>query len=371
MNTHPHLEEALQRDLNAIRGKVAEMARRSEAALKASLRALTEGNRQAAYSVILRDQFIDELEKELDRLCLEFLARHQPVAGDLRFIFATIQINRQLERIGDYAESIARQVLQASAAEPPALREHFLELGHLAVHMLRDAAHSFLERDADLARRTMAIEERANVLRHTINAELKELVEQGTLSPDSLTPLMTAARRFERVTDQAKNLCEEVLYLCTGEFAKHQSAEGFRILFVDSTNSGLSQMAEGIGNALGLLGFVFHSAGVTPEPVDPRMVSFMAGKGINLSRQTSKSLDQLPGREHYQVVVSLDEAGRQAASALGGKAVHFTWKMKDPLAADSPEALRRGLEQAFETLTVQIKELAGAILEEPKQETKP
>jgi len=79
----------------------------------------------------------------------------------------------------------------------------------------------------------------------------------------------------------------------------------------------------------------------------------------------------LPGHDHCQVVVSLDEAGRQAASALGGKAVHFTWKMKDPLAADSPEALRRGLEQAFETLTVQIKELAGAILEEPKQETKP
>ncbi len=356
----------MQRDINLICSKVAEMARLSEIALKASVRALTEANRQLAYSVILRDQFIDELEKELDRLCLEFLARHQPVASDLRFIFATIQVNRQLERIGDYAESIARQVLQASAGELAALREKFLELGHLAVHMLRDAAHSFLERDADLARRTMAIEERANLLRHNINAELKELVEGGKLPPDSLTPLMTAARRLERVTDQAKNLCEEVLYLCTGEFAKHQSPEGFRILFVDSTNAGLSQMAEGIGNALGLAGFVFHSAGLTPEPVEERLVSFLAGKGINISRQTSKSLDQLPGREHYQVIVSLDEPSRQAVSALDGKAVHFDWHIKYPSAGEAPAAATSMLEHAFESLTAHIKELAGAILNEPQ-----
>ena len=107
----------------------------------ASLEALTERNRQSAYSVILRDRYIDELETELDRLCLEFLARHQPVAGHLRFIFATILINREIERIGDYAESIARQVLVVSALEPQPPYAKFIELGDLSLHMMRDAVH--------------------------------------------------------------------------------------------------------------------------------------------------------------------------------------------------------------------------------------
>src|SRR5262249_42598163 len=83
LNTHSYLEETLQRDIGLIETKILEMSGLSERALEASLQALIRANRQLAYSVILRDQYIDELETELDRLCLEFLVRQQPVAGHL------------------------------------------------------------------------------------------------------------------------------------------------------------------------------------------------------------------------------------------------------------------------------------------------
>jgi phosphate transport system protein len=101
-----HLEATLQRDISFIRGKVQEMAGRCEQALTSCVKALQESNRQLAYSVILRDRYSDELEKQVDRLCLEFIIRQQPVAGHLRFVYSTIKINAELERIGDYAESI-------------------------------------------------------------------------------------------------------------------------------------------------------------------------------------------------------------------------------------------------------------------------
>jgi len=63
-----HFEESLERDIKLIRGKVLRMAELAERALKGSLQALLESNRQLAYSVILRDKNIDELEKEIDRL---------------------------------------------------------------------------------------------------------------------------------------------------------------------------------------------------------------------------------------------------------------------------------------------------------------
>ena len=66
------------------------------------------------YSIILRDTFIDALDREIDRLCLEFIIRQQPVGMHLRFAAAAIKINLELERVGDYAKSIAKQGLKLS-----------------------------------------------------------------------------------------------------------------------------------------------------------------------------------------------------------------------------------------------------------------
>ena len=357
--------------MDLIRSKVAEMAGLGERALKASLRALLERNRQLAYSVILRDQYIDEVETELNRLCLEFLVRQQPVASQLRFVFTTIQINKELERIGDYAESIARQVLAVSALEPQPPLTRFVELGNLSVAMLRDAVRSFLEEDPDLAWRTMATEEQGNTLRSAINAELMDLSRKGQLPTAGLNPLMTIARRFERVTDQAKNLCEEVLYMCTGEVTKHKGGDAFRILFFDSSNACLSQMAEGIGNAMSLPRFVFSSAGIIPQPVDERAVKFMAQKGIDLSRQTSKSLEQVPQWEQYQVVIALSAQARESLPIRAKKTICLTWPVPDPAQIEAtPDAKVAAFESAFQFLQSHIRELVGAILEQPQTEQK-
>ena len=371
MSTPIHFEETLQRDIGLVRAKVKEMAVLSERALHASLQALVQRNRQLAYGVILRDQYIDELETDLNRLCLEFLVRHQPVAGHLRFVFTAIQINKELERIGDYAESVARQVLTVSGLEPQPPTALFVELGELSIRMVREAVESFVQQDADQATRTMVMEEEANTLRNSINAELAELSRKNQLPAAALTPLMTIARRFERVTDQAKNLCEEVLYMCTGEFTKHKGADAFRILFFDLDNACLSQMAERIATAQRQPRFVFSSAGAAPRPLDERVVKFMAGKGIAISGQQSKPLEQVPDWQHFQVVVALGAQSRKAFPSRPGKTIFFTWSIKDPAAAGGPpDPAPAAFESAYQSLESHIKELLAAILEEPSNESK-
>jgi len=328
-------------------------------------------NRQLAYGVILRDQYIDELETDLNRLCLEFLVRHQPVAGHLRFVFTAIQINKELERIGDYAESVARQVLAVSGLEPQPPTALFVELGELSIRMVREAVEAFVQQDADQATRTMVMEEQANTLRNSINAELAELSRKNQLPAAALTPLMTIARRFERVTDQAKNLCEEVLYMCTGEFTKHKGADAFRILFFDLDNACLSQMAEGIATAQRQPRFVFSSAGSAPQPIDELVVKFMAGKGIAISGQQSKPLEQVPDWQHFQVVVALGAQSRKAFPSRPGKTILFTWPIKDPTAAGGPsDPAPAAFESAYQSLESHIKELLAAILEQPSNESK-
>jgi phosphate transport system protein len=358
-----HLEATLQRDIDLIRGKIQEMARRCEQALNTCLKALQESNRQLAYSVILRDRYIDELEKQVDRLCLEFIIRQQPVAGHLRFVYSTIKINAELERIGDYAESIARQILKLAKYDLKAFHPQFVEIANLSIPMLHASVQAFIEQNAELARKSMAIEDEVDVLRHKINAAILKAQSESRIPLEALTPLMTVARRLERVSDQAKNICEEVLYICTGESYKHQGTEATRILFVDQTNSSVSQMAEAVANSFGQPRLVFTSAGIDPKPVEPTLIEFLKQKGIEMRRAVSKSIQQVPNLEHYQVVVVFDPEVKKSLPELPSKLVTLEWAVKDPSAAGgSATDLKAAYESTYRFIQEHITDLSEAIL---------
>jgi phosphate transport system protein len=358
-----HYEATLQRDIDLIRSKVLEMSNLAAKALQDALKAVVERNRQAAYSVILRDQNIDDLEKQIDRLCLEFLVRQQPVAGHLRFVYATIKINAELERIGDYAESIARQALKiAHLPEVPAAKR-FEEIANYSIPMLRDAARAFTDQNAELAKTTMIVEEKVDELRNQINAELLGMRQQDRIPLEALTPLMTIARRFERVSDQAKNICEEVLYMCTGEYSKHKGTEVLRVLFVDERNSCRSQMAEGIANSLGQPSLVFASAGINPQPMDPATVKYMKEKGIDISRQHSKSVEQIPNFDHYQVIIALAKEAEKVFPPPPTKTVSLGWTVQDPSKVmGTPEQVKAAYDATYQYICEHINDLAEAIL---------
>jgi phosphate transport system protein len=352
-----HLEASLQRDSDLIRGKIQDMSGRCEQALTTCLKALQESNRQLAYSVILRDRAIDELEKQIDRLCLEFIIRQQPVATHLRFVYSTIKINAELERIGDYAESIARQILKLAKYDLKSFHPQFVEIANLSIPMLHTAVQCFLDQNAELARKTMAVEDEVDVLRHKINATLLRAHSENKFPIEALTPLLTIARRLERVSDQAKNICEEVLYICTGESYKHQGAEVIRVLFVDQDNACASQIAEALANSMSRPKLVFASAGLDPKPVDPDVIKFLRSKGIDVGRPASKSVQQVPNLDHYQVLVALGTDVKKALPVTGNKVITLEWALKD-LHAEPHGAY----DEIYRTLHEHITDLSEAIL---------
>jgi phosphate transport system protein len=360
-----HYEEHLQRDLDRIREKVSAMAQLADRALRDSLQALLENNLTLAYSVILRDQYIDELEKEIDRLALEFLVRQQPVSVHLRFAYATIKINLELERIGDYAESVARQVLKVSAFHNKLPLKDFKELAEISIPMLRDSVKAFVTQNAALAREAMVNEDKADMLRAKVDAELLQLFQAGTIPVAALGPLQTVARRFERVADQARNMCEETLYMCTGEYMKHRGAEVLRILFVDENNSCRSQMAEGIANKLNQDGFVFSSAGLEARGLDWRTVEFLKEKGIDIAHHKPKSVGQIPNLDHYHVIIALAREAKKVFPAPPTKVVGLDWAVEDPsTGAGSLADVRDAYEQTFQYINTHVRELVQALVED-------
>jgi phosphate transport system protein len=359
----PHFEETLQRDIERIRSKVREMAALAVLSLNGAMAALAEKSRQLSYSVILRDQRIDELEKEIDRLCLEFIVRQQPVAGTLRFAYVTIKINSELERVGDYAESMARQVLRLEGMQLDFPLDRIQEMARHAIPMLHDSVEAFVMQDTELAKRTMEAEELVDRLRHALNTDLLQSLQSKRIPLESLAPLMTIVNRLERVGDQAKSICQEVLYMCTGEYTKHSGSETFRVLFLDEYNACRSQMAEAIGNALGHPKFVFSSAGLEQRPIDPKTIEFLRSKKLDLSRHTSKQLVQIPHLDEYQILVALAKEAHRAFPPPPTKAVALDWSIADPSQVQgTPEEVRAAYEASYEFLYRHIHDLVEALL---------
>jgi protein-tyrosine-phosphatase len=281
----------------------------------------------------------------------------------LRFAYAAIKINAELERIGDYAESIARQVLKVMHLDPFPLLEQYQEIANISRPMISEAVRSFLESDGELASQTMEIERKTDELRDQISNNIFELHSAGKIKLEAVTPLLTIARRFERATDQAKNICEEALYLTTGEYAKHRRSAQWRILFVDQRHSCLSRMAEAIGRSLASDRLVFESAGLDPAPPDPFAESFLAGKGVALPANPPRTLAEVPDLAHVQVLVSFGDQVKQALPSAVSKTVRLQWPVMDPsVTQGSPDQLHAAYESAFGDLCANIKDLAEAIL---------
>src|SRR5262245_49212996 len=113
-----HLEEKVQHDTDVLRRRLRRMADLVLTSLDDAVAAVANRDRRLAYQVVLQDNRVDVLERHIDRLCQEFLVRHMPVAGQLRFVVAVVKVNSELERIGDYAEAIARRAVTLSQYPP-------------------------------------------------------------------------------------------------------------------------------------------------------------------------------------------------------------------------------------------------------------
>ena len=174
--------------------------------------------------------------------------------------------------------------------------------------------------------------------------------------------------RFERAADQATNVCQEVIYMCTGEYAKHKGTEVYRVLFVDEHQSCRALMAQAIGNQLAQPKFIFVSAGLDPQPTDPKTTNFLASRGIEDTRTSLLPVDHVPNFDHYDLIVALADSARSVFPPPPTKTVCLDWSIRDPSSVTgSDEEVQAAYERAYEYLRSHITDLVEAILgDEPR-----
>ena len=214
----------LQKEIEKVRKKLVFLSAVVSESLHNAVKSFENMDLELAKSVVQKDFEIDELEVEVEEDCLKILALYQPVAVDLRFLIAVIKINNDLERIGDFAVSLADKVENLSGYER---RNTFFDISTMASKvesMLRSAVDALLNMDASLARSVcLADQEVDNLKREARLAIIKRMVEcTSEAEINALLNLMSISRHLERVADHATNIAEEVVYLVEGEIVRHR-----------------------------------------------------------------------------------------------------------------------------------------------------
>jgi phosphate transport system protein len=346
-----HLEERLERDLKNLHDRIAKMGAQVQVAVKNAVSALQTGNKKLAYSTVLNDNPINRCMREIDRICHRFFAVHIPTGGHLRLLSSMIRANIELERIGDYAVTIAREAAQLTAPPSGNLGRELDRVANETMLMLNQAIKAITELNAEMAKSTMVM---ASELEHNLDIIYTEIMANDNRQRVAeILAIFVVFTQLKRVADQAKNLCEDTVFAVTGD---QKAPMTFNILFVDEDNSCHSQLAEAIARQNHPKVGKYKSAGrLSSESINNNLVAFLERKGIDFTHAKLTSLDQLTEKEisDQHVIVCLQGKASSYLPKIPFRTSVLEWGLGEiPEDEDSHE-----FEHLYHELAILIKDL--------------
>jgi phosphate transport system protein len=206
--------------LEELRQKLLLMASHAETAVNDSVQALMQRNHDLAMKVRDDDDIIDQFEIDIDEMAIQLLTK-APLATNLRLVTVGMKVSQNLERIGDEATKIARRARDLSQEPPVKIVLDLPRLARMALSMVKDALDAFVQRDSTAARAIIPRDREVDALnREMHNALARHMME----NPDTIARCLhwiVAAKSLERIADHAKNIAEEVVYLCEAQDIRH------------------------------------------------------------------------------------------------------------------------------------------------------
>jgi phosphate transport system protein len=209
--------EPFERRLQEVKDDVLVIGSMVEKALDGSIEALKKRNLTLAHQIIADDAQINEKRFGAETKCIELFATQQPVAADLRVIVAILSIVTELERIGDYAEGIAKIVVMIGDEPPLKPLVDIPRMAEITIEMIRGSLTSFIELDASKAMHVVSMDTAVDNLYDQVFRELLTFMMADPRTINRATRLIWVAHNLERAADRATNICERVIYTITGE----------------------------------------------------------------------------------------------------------------------------------------------------------
>lgn len=211
----------IDQQINLIRDKLLLLGGATETAVNRAMESLTKRDSDLAKQVLEEDNIINQMELEIDRLCVEIFVLQQPAAHDLRLVISVAKITPILERIADHATNIADAALKIN--DEPELKE-YADLSLMATQaseMLKNSLDAFTREDSAVSREII---KQDDIIDESYRRIFKDLVEIMTQNPSTTAvaaQLLFVAKHLERIGDYVKDICELTVYMKEAVFIKH------------------------------------------------------------------------------------------------------------------------------------------------------
>ena len=207
----------LDQEMREIKDNVLRMGSLVEAAIRAAIRSLIEHDAAGATAVIVNDRQINEMQREISTLITRAIATQSPVARDLRFLLSLDHVSYELERMGDHAGSVAKQVRKLAPFPPLKRYVDVPAMGELAASLVGDILRALVDVDVSAARAVAARDDEIDELYHRTFDEVVGLMRADPGNVERGTRILFAAHYIERIGDRVTNIAEDVVYLASGE----------------------------------------------------------------------------------------------------------------------------------------------------------
>jgi phosphate transport system protein len=213
----PGRREALDHEEALIKDAVLRMGTLVEEAIRKAARALVEHDSELALEVITSDTVINEAQRSVTKLIATTIATQSPVARDLRYLLTLDHVMYELERIGDHASSVAKQVRKLAPEPPLAEYLHLPAMAEQGALLVHGVLRALVDIDAVAARQVAVLDDEIDRLYHATFDEVVELMRQDPANVERGTRIIIASHYLERIGDRSTNIAEDIVYLVTGD----------------------------------------------------------------------------------------------------------------------------------------------------------
>ena len=212
----------LEEKIIALKGDLLEFASLVEKMIEGSIEGLLKKDTKILKEVIEKQEpKANRFEIEIDERCVELIAQFQPKVKELRTVLMVMQMNNDLERVGDHASNIAESAI--FLVERPAVKPliDIPRMAELSINMLKDSLLSFTDEDSKLARSVCERDNEVDALGEQVLRELITFMSADTSTIERSLHLLRIARNLERIADLSTNICEDTIFVAEGKVIKH------------------------------------------------------------------------------------------------------------------------------------------------------
>ncbi len=211
------LRASFEKELNNLKTDALDMFEKVEEAVKTAVEALGDMDASLARNVIKQDDVIDLKMYEIEEKAIELIALQQPMAKDLRMIFAITKIISNLERIGDFAVNISKEVIKMGSDERIGKWSGIFNMTDILMGMMDKTKSSLILEDATLALEVGDEDELVDNLYREIYSDMLITIHKNSDYINQGTKILFVGRYVERMADHLTNICEMIIYIAKGE----------------------------------------------------------------------------------------------------------------------------------------------------------